>query len=268
MLGTHHGERRLRTRRAVASAAMALCGLLASACSLLRSPAVPMPFTLDCMPAAATHAPKAPCLIVLLPGTGDSMADLVEHGMVAMVRERHIAADVLIADAHFGYYRSRTAAQRIWADLLDPRIAEYEEVWLAGVSIGGFGALLAASNLEVATHHPITGILAVAPYLGGNEVADEVLAAGGLRSWQPPDQVPSVGHRLFGWLRGYGDPATKRPLLFLGSGAKDKLVRQVRAAASILPASHVVELPGTHDWPAFLEVWAQLLDRAPLPRQR
>ena len=254
-------------RRSLATTfALTVLACATAACSLARAPETPMAFVLDRAPAHAPGAPKARCLLVLLPGTGDSIADLVDRGMVAMVRERRIAADVLIADAHFGYYRTRTAVQRIWEDILEPRFADYDEVWLAGVSIGGFGALLCASDIEVATHAPVTGILAVAPYLGGNGVADEVLAAGGLRSWQPPATDPSVGQRVFGWLRGYGDPATVRPLLFVGIGENDKLVRQVRAAATILSEANVVEVPGEHAWPAFLTIWAQLLDRAPLPR--
>jgi len=245
-----------------------LTGALSTAgCAVLRAPSVPMTYLFDPLPAAAPDHPAARCLLVLLPGTGDSIVDLVDRGMLAMVRERRIAADVLIADAHFGYYRSRTAVQRIWTDLLEPRVAAYDEVWLAGVSLGGFGALLCASNLEVARHADVAGVLAVAPYLGGNDVADAVLAAGGLRSWQPPAEEPSVGERVFGWLRGYGDPTVERPLFLLGVGADDKLVRQVRAAATILPPANVIEVPGEHEWPAFLAVWARLLDQAPLPRQ-
>ncbi len=245
---------------------MAILACATAACAFGRAPAVPMAFVLDRAQDRSPDARAARCLLVLLPGTGDSIADLVDRGMVAMVRERRIAADVLIADAHFGYYRTRTAIRRIWEDLLEPRFADYDEVWLAGVSIGGFGALLCASDIEVATHAPVTGILAVAPYLGGNGVADEVLAAGGLRAWQPPASDPSVGQRVFGWLQGYGDPAAARPQLFVGTGTNDKLVPQLRAAATILPTSQVVEVPGEHAWPAFLAIWAQLLDRAPLPR--
>lgn len=259
-------RRQHRAHRTVATALVALAALATTACSLVRSPTTPMAFVFDRAPASSPAATPARCLLVLLPGIGDSMADLVDHGMLAMVRERRVAADVLIADAHFGYYRTRTATQRIWEDILQPRIADYDEVWLAGVSLGGFGALLCASDVEVAHHAPIAGILAVAPYLGGDGVATEVLAAGGLRSWQPPREDPTIGQQVFGWLRGYGDPAASRPLLFLGVGAADDLRHQVRAAATILPASHVFHVPGEHDWPAFLAVWSRLLDQAPLPR--
>ncbi|MBL8751591.1 MAG: alpha/beta hydrolase [Planctomycetes bacterium] len=266
MAHSHQGERQPRSGRlVVASALLLLLGLPASACAVLRSPAKPMPCSFH--PAPATpDAPTARCLLVLLPGIGDSIADLVDRGMLAAVRDRRIAADVLIADAHFGYYRTRTAVQRIWEDVLEPRIAAYDEVWLAGVSLGGFGALLCASDIEVAKHAPITGVIAVGPYLGGDEVADDVLAAGGLRSWSPPAGEQTVGQRVFGWLRGYGDPTVDRPRMFLGIGSNDSLLRQSRAAATILPATHVLEVSGGHDWTAFLAIWQQLLDRAPLPR--
>ncbi len=63
-----------------------------------------------------------------------------------------------------------------------------------------------------------------------------------------------------------GAPTTARPQLFLGVGEDDKLLRQAQTAIEVLPPAHVVEVAGHHAWPAFLAIWAQLLDRAPLPR--
>lgn len=244
------------------AAAAALVTLSFAACSFTPAPLAPMQFVLDRAPSAVATR----CLLVLLPGVGDSTDDLVRRGMVAMVRKRRIAADVIVADAHYGYYRTRQTVQRLWEDVLAPCAANYEEVWIAGISIGGLGAILYASYLEEAPHPPVTGILAIAPYLGGNGVASEIEAAGGLRSWQPPQQNASTGQRVFGWLRSYGDPAATRPLLFLGIGTEDKFVRQVRVVAPLLPTAHVVEVPGPHAWPSYLQIWATLLDRAPLHR--
>ncbi len=232
-----------------------------AACVFLRSPAVPMASIVDRAPAA--DGPRA--LLVLLPGTGDSMDDLVRQGLVRMVRERRIAADVVVADAHFGYYRSRQTVPRLWTDVIGPRAANYQEVWLAGVSIGGFGALLCASDAEPVPHPPVTGVLAIAPWIAEGDLIAEVEAAGGLRSWTPRAAETPM-ERLLVWLRAYADAPQSRPQLFVGVGHDDKLIRHARLILPLLPAGHAIEVPGSHDWEPWLAIWGTMLDRAPLPR--
>jgi hypothetical protein len=213
----------------------------------------------------ATRGPRV--LLVLLPGTGDTPADLLEHGLVRMVRERGIAADVVIADAHYGYYRTRQVVQRLWPDVITPALARgYDGIWLAGVSIGGLGALLSAADAEPVDHPPVVGVLAIAPVVADAELLAQVEAAGGLASWAPPVPNTQGPQRLLAWLRGYLDPRLVRPQLYVGVGRDDKLLQHARLLGALLPADHVVELAGAHDWDPWLAIWAQLLDRAPLPR--
>ncbi|MBL8727952.1 MAG: alpha/beta hydrolase [Planctomycetes bacterium] len=249
------------TRRSRLAATLAL-GLLAG-CAYLRSPSVPMASTLDAAPAAATSR----VLLVILPGVGDTPDDLIRHGMVQMVRERGIAADVVIADAHFGYYRSRQTVQRLWQDVIAPaRASGYAGVWLAGISIGGLGAMLYGSGVESDAPDPIAGVLSIAPYLGDAALRDEIVAAGGLLAWQPPAEPEDFARRLFAWLRGYGDPTAKRPPLYLGIGTDDKFFGHAELLAPLLPADHVITVAGAHRWRPWLEIWGEMLDRAPLPR--
>ena len=169
--------------------AVLVAGLL-SGCAFLRPPTAPMAVTADDAPATST--PRV--LLVLLPGVGDTPDDLIRHGMVEMVRERGIAADVVVADAHYGYYRTRQTVQRLWQDVIAPaRSKGYQGVWLAGISIGGLGALLYGSAIEHGEQDPVTGVLSIAPYLGDDDVLQEVRAAGGLRSWQPSASRSSSG---------------------------------------------------------------------------
>lgn len=237
--------------------------LLLAGCQLLRSPGVPMTALRD--PCPPTTGPRV--LLVLLPGTGDTPDDLVEHGMVEMVRQRRIAADVLVADAHLGYYRSRQTIVRLWHDLIEPSLASgYDGIWLAGVSIGGLGCLLAAAKEDDFPAGVLTGVLPIAPAFADEELVAEVEAAGGLRAWQPATPPADYSHRLLAWLRGYGDGDATRPQLFLGVGSDDRLHRSARLLAPLLPAANYIEVPGAHTWQPWLQIWGTMLDRAPLPR--
>lgn len=240
-----------------------LLGCLLGGCQLLRSPSVPMTALHD--PCPPTTGPRV--LLVLLPGTGDTPDDLVRRGMVAMVRERQIAADVIVADAHFGYYRTRQTITRLWHDLVAPALArDYDGVWLAGVSIGGLGCLLAAAKEDDFPAEILTGLLPIAPVLAPDDVVAEVEAAGGLLAWQPTALSTDHSRRLLAWLRGYGDAESPRPQLFLGIGSEDEQWRASRLLAPLLPESQVIVRPGGHTWQPWLEIWAAMLDRAPLPR--
>ena len=87
-------------------------------------------------------ATKARCLMVFLPGFGDSDAEFDNHGFMAELRARKLSVDTISANAKIGYYARGTLADRIDTDVLAPNPAGYEQVWFAGVSMGGMGTLL------------------------------------------------------------------------------------------------------------------------------
>ena len=188
------------------------------------------------------------------------------------MHERGIAADVVLVDAHFGYYRDRSVVDRLQADVIAPALAQgYAHVWLVGISLGGVGALLYTSQQPQA----IAGIVAIAPYLGEPATIDAIRAQGGLKSWRsPPDPLApdDIGTLLWRWLQPYAladslaDAPAARPPLYLGYGLGDRLRPGHDLLAAALPADHVFTAPGGHDYPAWRAVWAQALDAAPLPR--
>ncbi|MBL9077295.1 MAG: alpha/beta hydrolase [Planctomycetes bacterium] len=257
----------VRSRAARAGLATALCTWLA-ACGTARPATAPMrTLALTAPSAAADAAPGDRALIVLLPGRGDAPEDLVARGMVDMVRARGIAADVVVVDAHVGYYRSRQAVERLLADVIAPaRARGYRSIWLAGISLGGFGALLYGARYGATD--PIDGVFAIAPYLGrGDDLPAEIRAAGGLPAWDGAASADDDYARLvFAWLRGFGDPGEPRPQLWLGVGADDRFAERIRLVAPLLPADHFIEVPGGHTWQPWLRIWGTMLDQAPLPR--
>jgi hypothetical protein len=69
---------------------------------------------------------------------------------------------------------------------------------------------------------------------------------------------------LWTWL-GHTD-RRQRDALYLYTGRDDRFHRGHRLLAALLPADHVVEVPGGHDWPVWMALWQCWLAQAPWPR--
>lgn len=231
------------------------------ACAVSRPTGAPVRTIFDAVP--ATGGPKA--LLVIMPGMRDTPEDIVRYGFVRAVRERGIAADIVIADTHFGYFRERSFEARLRSDIIEPaRTGGYTSVWLSGISLGGFGSLLYASRNPLDVH----GLIVLAPFIAREGVASEVLSAGGLTHWMPPPVVKEhdFERRLLSWLKGYQEQGSPRPPLYLGYGATDRFAPINGAVGDLLPRERRHVVPGGHTWASWITLWEQLLDRAPLPR--
>lgn len=234
-----------------------------SGCAAWRAASEPVATTWDRL--AEPSAPADKSLIVFLPGAFDDPQDIVDQGFVRQVRARGLAADVVVADLHLGYYRSRAFDTRLRVDIVEPaRAAGYRQVWFAGISLGGFGSLMFA-RLNAGA---VDGIIAIAPYVARSSVLAEVIAAGGLARWNEPVVEGDFERDLLRWLKGYGatGEGEGRPPLYVGYGTEDGYAEFASAIGSLLPPGHLRSAPGRHDWPPWRQLWGELLDAAPLPR--
>ena len=67
----------------------------------------PVTARMDSLREPADPARRAETLLVLLPGAYDTPQDFVREGSVQAVRERGLPHDLLLPDAHIGYYNGR-----------------------------------------------------------------------------------------------------------------------------------------------------------------
>ena len=227
--------------------------LAAAACVTDREPAVPMPARVD------VAAPRAPCLVVFLPGRRDSPGAFARHGFVKFAREAGVAAEFVEADAHYGYYRTNTLVERLAADVIRPRLSRTRRVWLVGISMGGLGAILYAKE------HPegVRGLLLLAPYLGDEATAREVAAAG-LARWDDDSGGVDWSRELWTWLREHA--RTDVPAMYVGYGTKDDLAPADRALAGALPPGHAFTVAGRHTWHAWDRLWKDFVASGVLQR--
>jgi pimeloyl-ACP methyl ester carboxylesterase len=205
----------------------------------------------------ATSQP-AKCLFVFLPGRGDRAETFEQRGFVDALRRRSLSIDVRSADATFGYYTRGTFVERLATDVIAPAKARrYEEIWLVGPSMGGFGSLFYSRSHA----DEITGVLAIAPFLGDRAVIEEIAKAGGLKQWRAPARVDTPDRdnferELWRWLQAATQGREKTPLLFVGYGTGDRLATADALLAAELPRSHVFLTDGGHEWAA----WRRVLD--------
>jgi pimeloyl-ACP methyl ester carboxylesterase len=210
---------------------------------------------------------RSDTLLVFLPGAFLKPEEFEREGFVSAVRERDLAADALLVDADVSYYYDQTFVERLHDDVvLSQRALGYKSIWLVGISIGGFGALIH----ELAMPGTVDGIVALAPYLGRRPIGAEIHQAGGLRAWRAPEgPAPDqeVDRKLWPWLQQYTSPgrAKRLPPLYLGFGLADRFASNHRLLADALPQGRVFTTEGGHDWPQWSTLWRKMLDVLPLP---
>jgi pimeloyl-ACP methyl ester carboxylesterase len=260
-------NQRLDRRQALRRVGFGLLGLGSAGpwlagCSLLpRRSEVPMPQLHD----AAASGARADTLVVMLPGRFDQPQDFVREGLVADLRRQRPDVDLRLVDAHLGYYLDRSVLERLRQDVIGPARAQgYRQVWLAGISLGGFGALGYAARHGQEADAGVDGVLAIAPYLGSDAVLAAMAAAGGPQRWlASPARLSAIDleQDVWQWL---AEPPLDSPPVFLGFGWGDRMGQAHRLAASLLPAGRVMPVEGGHDWAPWRAVWRQWLAQGPL----
>jgi len=210
----------------------------------------------------ANPSGPAKCLFVLLPGMGDRADAFEKRGFVEELRAHQLSADIRATNATYGYYLRNSFGDRLSQDVIEPAKRKgYREIWLIGPSMGGFGSLF-YSRLHT---RDVTGVLAIAPYLGDSELIEEIKNSGGLGNWHAPPRVEhptgdNYQRELWRWLKAVTAGSEQGPELFMGYGSADDLATADSLLAYELPASHVFITSGGHDWPPWRVVLRSFLE--------
>ena len=204
-------------------------------------------------------------VFVFLPGRSSRPAEFAEAGFIDELQRRVPEAQVIVADAHFGYYFHRNLVERLNEDIIGPaRARGARNVWLVGISMGGLGALFYAREHA----DQVTGVVALAPFLGDEDVIEEIAAAGGPAGWEPPPNLdPSDYQRdIWKWLKGYTQADKDMPVLYVGYGTEDRFAKAVKMLGEALPEGRTFTTSGGHDWPPWRALWVKFLDSGAVAR--
>lgn len=225
--------------------------LMLSACLRLPPTEIPIPTV-----GAEATGPGNDTLVVMLPGMGDRAGTFAENGFLEIAGNHGL--DALAVDAHFGYYRERSLLPRLRDDIiLSARAQGYQHIWLLGISMGGFGSLLYAE----AHAEDIDGVILLAPFLGDDDLIENIRSAGRLAEWSPPDEgFRDYEVAVWKWLQQEAERPDRTPIL-VGYGESDRLAGALAPLIDTLDDDQVISRPGNHKWSTWEPLWSEIAAR-------
>jgi pimeloyl-ACP methyl ester carboxylesterase len=197
---------------------------------------------------ASTH-------LIVLPGAYQSPEDVIAAKFSYAMQKREIDADLSCVDLEPEFLTDRGALARLRDEIVAPsRRLGYAQLWLVGISLGGYVALDFVSSYP----REIDGVCLLAPYLGSRNVAGEITAAGGLVAWSPGEIADDdEERRIWALVKSYSESAT---LVYLGFGRDDRFASTQRIMAAALPSTACRIIAGGHDWTTWLALWEYFLE--------
>ncbi len=242
----------MKRRDLLSSSVLALTLGFASGCAFFERPTIPMAQQrFSAGPEPAKH------LMLFLPGLGDHPEDVIEGGLIAEM-DLLPQFDSVVADAHFGYYKAGVMTERLHLDIVSELRPRYDEFWIVGTSMGGYGAIAYAEKFPGS----VTGLILLAPYLGQNKVLTDIEEAGGLAKWDPNgfvtnDTRTAHGVRVWAWLKEHAS-TEELPLVYLSTGDDDKLLRSFHLLEPALPKKRIRIIDGGHNWKTWRRLFHEL----------
>jgi pimeloyl-ACP methyl ester carboxylesterase len=196
---------------------------------------------------------RSKSVVIMLPGRGDRADTFIQQGFEEAGKSKGF--DTIAVDAHFGYYRQRSLLPRLHEDVILPaRAAGYENVWLLGISMGGFGSLL------YATEHSdlVDGIILLAPFLGDEAAIQKIVDNGGIDNLAAVQaEIKDYEYAVWSWLREASNGSEPTPII-LGYGLSDDMAPGYRALTDVVEPSSVYTLEGGHKWTAWRPLWDKI----------
>jgi len=194
--------------------------------------------------------------IVLLPGAYHALEQFRSAGFDQAVRERRLAIELILAQPQLAHLNDRRWLGELKREVIAPARARGGQLWLGGISLGGFMALrFAAEDAD-----GLDGLCLLAPYLGSRIVAAEV-AAQGLPQWSAGELGDDDDERRVWRFVQRLPTMAGAPSVFLGLGSEDRFADTQRLLAEALPAASTRVQDGGHDWPVWRALWDRFLDR-------
>lgn len=196
---------------------------------------------------------RAPVQVVMLPAAYSGPEDFVTAGFAQAVRRRGLDVDLTFVALEVSHVTDRSVVARVHEQVIAPLRPHSSELWLGGISLGGYVALCCAE----AAPQGLAGLCLFAPYLGSHIITSEVGRAG-LRAWPCADLAEDDDERRV-WRFIQRRAAAKVPI-HLGLGREDRFLARHQLLAASLEPAEVDTVPGGHDWPTWSRLWENFLD--------
>lgn len=207
-------------------------------------------------------APKAgQRLVVVLSGKGDDLGSLQDSGVAEAIQAQWPDADVTLAVLPLPLYEIGEAMPRLRNEIIAPAKGHhYKEIWLAGASLGGMGAIL----YDTTYPGKVDGIVLLSPYLGDKDIQRDVLDAGGPVTWNPGprEKVNEVTWQRELWrhIHEWATEPSKAHAVWLAYGDKDKFRDSMDILAPAIPKGHTITGPGKHKWKTWTPLTGEVFE--------
>lgn len=198
----------------------------------------------------------APWHWVWLPGAAMSAADVAAQGWDAEAAAAGQAIDMVAIDLQGQRYDGADAIDALATDWLRPARDAGRRVWLGGLSLGGWQAVLCARRYP----DLVDGLCLLAPYPGDRPAWNAIQRAGGLDAWSGP--APDQDDPAFEVWAWWKNPPP-RPVAWMGHGRQDRFADGMERMAARLPVERVLRIDGGHDWACWRPLWTAWLARRP-----
>jgi esterase/lipase superfamily enzyme len=197
-------------------------------------------------------------LVVLLPTIGGKGYHYERKGFLDAVWERELEASMEVVDVKPTLYLGSRIVELLKTEVIEPAKAKgYEDIYLIGTSLGGYGALLYVSKYP----EDVAGIVILAPFIGGDSTSRAIEKAGGLDTWEDcPFLAWTYACNLWKSLKDYVSDSRNQSKIVLGFGREDKFANQCRVLADVLLPEQVFTVSGGHDWATWKRLWIKAAD--------
>jgi pimeloyl-ACP methyl ester carboxylesterase len=203
--------------------------------------------------------------IILLPGAFQEPSQFQQHGFDQTLQECTGVTELLAAAPELSHLNDRRWLSALYEEQIVPARALGMEVWLGGVSLGGFMALRLAAQYPDA----LDGLCLLAPYLGSRIIASELADHADLQQWEAhtADRILDEDddeRRIWRYVARL-ERSMHHTEIFLGFGADDRFADTQRLLARALPATAAVThvMAGGHDWPVWQTLWQAFVRHLP-----
>lgn len=202
----------------------------------------------------ANAGQRASALMIMLPGALQDPQAFRHMGFVDALRRCSQAFDVALVDPALHFVADALdgkTMQALHEVLVEPARAQYDCIWMAGISLGGFIALSHAASFPGL----LDGVCLLAPY-PGTRIHDEDAAACAWPSASDDSGGEDMESRVRHWLRTRN---TASPPLWLGYGSQDRFADGLHSMAKWIDKDCIEIVEGGHDWPTWYQLWDSFL---------
>ena len=198
---------------------------------------------------------KGEALVVLLPTIGGDGSLYQDYGVIEEIRAHRPLVDVVALNVRPELYLGGRIVEILRSEVIIPaKDKGYQLIILVGTSLGGYGAVL------YATQYPedVDGLFLFSPFISGPLATMAIEEAGGLERWE---DCPFLGWeqscKVWKGLKDYLADRKRRARVFLGYGTEDKFADECRILGESLPPQNVFTVPGGHNWKTWEQLWTK-----------